>query len=142
MAQWRKPAAVYLCIVAAAIAFWFVFSPLLGEWFGDSLDIGAGWAVIDPLAIIGAVIALIYTWRRKMDDESGAEMIVTRDWLAHTAAFFVIAFLFILLLGNFVLDTILSADLSANRGLVWITIDAGLPLAFLAVATMMWRQED
>ena len=142
MEQWRKPAAVYLGLVAAGIAFWFVFSPLLREWSGDSLDTQVGWSIIDPLALIGAVIALIYTWRRKMDDETGSDQIITRDWFSHTAAFFVIAFLFILLLGNFVLDTIIGADLSSNRGLVWITIDAGLPLAFLAVATMMWRQQN
>ena len=140
MTEWRKPVAVYLWIVAAAVAFWFVFSPLLEDWIGGSFDAHAAWPILDPLSMLGAVVALIYTWHRKMVDEAGSDQSVTRDWLAHTVAFFVVAFLFVLLLGNYVIDTIVGAvESGGNRGLVWIIIDAGMPLAFLAVGTMMWR---
>ena len=142
MAQFHKPIAASLWLAAVVIVFWSIFSPLLDEWFGDSIDVHVVWTYLDPLTAIGAVIVLIYTWRRGVGDVGAGNQAVTRDWLAHTTLFFVVAFLLLLLAGNYVVDSILGTMESGGyRSLIWVIINAGMPLSFLAVGTLMWRDE-
>ena len=143
MAQLQKPAAALLFITAAAIVFLFVVGPLMEDLFEDSFDATTYWLIVDPMVFVSSVIALTYTWRAKSADAADGQTGVTRDWLAHRVAFYAVGFFFILWMSNYMLETIIGADVEGTyRNLVWIIIDAGLPLAFLAVGRMLWRESN
>ncbi len=130
----KRIAGVILILAGIVLAGHTIVEPL----YFDSSATGSGynesvWALINPLTAFATVLGVVfgYVRMRKSVSEGGAT--VTREFLASNTQFYGVLFLGILFFFNWF--NLLSSDFNAVGpdaiGLVWIAIDAGLPIIWV-----------
>ena len=141
----KRIAGVILIISAVVLAVHTVVEPL----YFDSSTTGSGynesvWALINPLTAFAVVLGVIfgYARMRKSGSEGGAA--VTREFLAANVQFFGVLFLGILFFFNWfnLLSTEFNAVGPDAVGLVWIAIDAGLPLIWFPLGLHLLKGDS
>ena len=120
-----------LIIAAIVLAAHTVVEPL----YFDSSTTGSGynesvWALINPLTALAVVLGVVFGYVRLGRSGSEGGAVVTREFLAANTQFFGVLFLGILFFFNWF--NLLSSDFNAVGpdavALIWIALDAGLPL--------------
>ena len=141
----KRIAGVVLIIAAVVLAVHTVVEPL----YFDSSTTGSGynesvWALINSLSAFAVVLGVAFGYARirKSGDEGGAA--VTREFLAANVQFFGVLFLGLLFFFNWF--NLLSTDFNAVGpdavGLVWIAIDAGLPLIWFPMGLHLLKGDS
>lgn len=127
----KRIVGVILIIAAIVLAVHTIVEPL----YFDSSTTGSGynenaWALINSLTAFAVVLGVIFGYVRLARSGSEGGATVTRESLAANIQFFGVLFLGILFFFNWF--NLLSSDFNAVGpdavALVWIAIDAGLPL--------------
>lgn len=141
----KRIVGVILIISAIVLAVHTVVEPL----YFDSSTTSSGynesvWAFINSLTAFAVVLGVIFGYARirKSGSEGGAS--VTREFLAANVQFFGVLFLGILFFFNWF--NLLSSDFNAVGpdavGLVWIAIDAGLPLIWFPLGLHLLKGDS
>lgn len=141
----KRIVGVILIIAAIVLAVHMLVEPL----YFDSGTTGSGynesvWALINPLTALATVLGVVfgYVRMRKSVSEDGAT--VTRELLAANTQFYGVLFLGILFFYNWF--NLLSSDFNAVGpdavALVWITIDAGLPIIWVPMGLNLLKGDD
>lgn len=141
----KRIVGVILIIAAIVLAAHTILEPL----YFDSSTTGSGynesvWALINSLSAFAVVLGVVfgYVRMRKSGAEGGAA--VTREFLAANTQFFGVLFLGILFFFNWF--NLLSSDFNAVGpdavGLVWIAIDAGLPLIWFPMGLHLLKGDS
>lgn len=131
----------YLLVVAIAVAVHTVAEPL----YHTSLEgqpYSPLWSLLNPLMAVALILGLIFGYQRKRAVGAEAEVqAVTREFLVANSLFFGCSFVSILFLWNWF--NLLSPDFTAigseTASLVWIVVDAVLPLVIGAMGVHMLR---
>lgn len=125
-------AAVYLLLVAVAVAVNFIITP----WYHPGGDTPYEvWEVLNWFMAVAVAVALVgsYTEKRGVDSDTSADV---KNWLGANAVFFSVAAIFIVFFWNWF------SDLAPNHepdGQFWVVIDTLMPLAIGAAGCRMWR---
>ena len=122
----KKFCGVYLIAVAVVVAVHTVVEPLY-HVSGPGQAYSPFWTILDPLMALAIVLGVIFGYTRKQG--CGGEE-VTREFLVSNTLFY--GFLFVGILFFWSWFNLLSPDFTAigdqTASLVWIIIDAALPL--------------
>ena len=141
----KRIAGVVLIIAAIVLAVHTVVEPL----YFDSSTTGSGynesvWALINPLSAFAVVLGVVFGYVRMGRSASDGGGAVTREFLAANVQFFGVLFLGILFFFNWF--NLLSSDFNAVGpdavGLVWIAIDAGLPLIWFPMGLHLLKGDS
>ena len=141
----KRIAGVVLLIAAIVLAVHTVVEPL----YFDSSTTGSGynesvWALINPLTAFAVVLGVVFGYVRLGRSGSDGGGAVTREFLAANIQFFGVLFLGILFFFNWF--NLLSADFNAVGpdavGLIWIAIDAGLPLIWFPMGLHLLKGDS
>ena len=137
MSVFKRLAAIYMLLVAVAVAAHFLVTQLYDPMLeGTALTV---WRVLDPLMVIGVAAALIAAFARKRTLDAGAdEQPVSREYLSANAMFYYSAALLIVLLYNWF--GVEFADPPNDDGQVWILIDTTLPILLAASGVRLLRE--
>ena len=140
----KRIVGVVLIIAAIVLAGHMLAEPL----YFDSSTTDSGynmrvWTFINPLTAFATVLGVIFGYARMRRSESEGDTTVTREFLAANTQFFGVLFLGILFFYNWF--NLLSADFNAVGpdavGLVWIAIDAGLPIIWFPMGLRLLKGE-
>lgn len=141
----KRIAGVVLIIAAVVLAVHTVVEPL----YFDSSTTDSGynenvWALINPLSAFAVVLGVVFGYVRLGRSGSDGDGAVTREFLAANVQFFGVLFLGILFFFNWF--NLLSTDFNAVGpdavGLVWIAIDAGLPLIWFPLGLHLLKGDS
>ena len=130
----KRIAGVILILAGIVLAGHTIAEPL----YFDSSTTGSGynesiWALINPLTAFATVLGVVFGYVRMRRSVSEDGTAVTRELLAANTQFYGVLFLGILFFFNWF--NLLSSDFNAVGpdavGLVWIAIDAGLPIIWV-----------
>ena len=137
MSVFKRLAAVYMLLVAVAVAAHFLVTQLYDPMLeGSALTV---WRVLDPLMVIGVAAALIAAFARKRALDTGTdEQTVSREYLSANAMFYYSAALLIAILYNWF--GVEFADPRNDDGQVWILIDSTLPILLAASGVRLLRE--
>lgn len=130
-----------LTIVGVAVALHAVVEPLYHTSTGEQ-PYSPFWDILNPLMALSIALGLIFGYIRKKG--VGDSDAITREYLAANTQFYGLLFVGILFFWNWfnLLNpafTIIGADTAT---LVWILIDAGLPLILGAMGISLLRGND
>ena len=134
----RKISALFLILIAVAVAVYTVMEPLTFE-AGDSR---APWNYLDPLMMVAVLLGLIFGYARKREvDSEGGGAAVTREYLAANIAFYGFLFVGILLSWNWfnLLNPAFTAIGDDTMTLVWVLVDSILPLLSVTMGMFLLR---
>ena len=141
----KRIVGVVLIISAIVLAVHTVVEPL----YFDSSTTSSGynesvWAFINSLTAFAVVLGVIFGYARIRKSGSEGDAAVTREFLAANIQFFGVLFLGILFFFNWF--NLLSADFNAVGpdavGLIWIAIDAGLPLIWFPMGLNLLKGDS
>lgn len=127
-----------LIIVGVAVAIHTVAEPL----YHTSSEYSPFWNILNPLMILAIVLGLIFGYiRKKGVDDSDA---ITREYLAANIQFYGLLFVGILFFWNYfnLHSPTFTAIGEETVSLVWILIDASLPLLLGAMGISLLRSND
>ena len=131
MARLTKLAGAYMIVLAVVVAVYFIINTVLGESI-DDFDVRSVWNVLDVLMLIGLVLALVFNYiRKREEDRSGSGGAVTRQYLEVNLAFYLTAGVTVLFLHNWLSLLALGGDsLDGNHQawIIWAFVDVMLPL--------------
>ena len=135
----RKPAGVYLVLVAIAVAVFFIVNPLLV----DSIDVPVVWSVIDILMVIALALGLLFAYlgKQRFDAQQSGDG-VSRAYLEANVTFFVVAAVTVLFLHNWFSMLAGGADsLDGNHQawVIWAAVDTALPIVLGVLGCRLWR---
>ncbi len=128
-----RAAAVYLILVAVAVAVNFIATP----WYHPGGDAPYPvWSVLNWFMGAGMIIAVVaaYAEKRRMDAAGSTEL---RDWIGVNVLFFSAAALFILFFWNWFSSLAPNADADGD---FWVVIDTLTPLVMGVAGCRLWRQ--
>ena len=137
MAMLMRLVAVYVLVVGVAVPAHF----LLTQFYDPTLaDAGATvWMILDPLMVIAMVVVLLVAIARKRQLDSGsADQAITRDYLETNVTLYYSVALLIGLLSNWF--GFQFVDPANDQPLLWVLIDATVPLLTVSTAIRMWRK--
>ena len=98
MAGLKKLAGAYMVVLAVVVAVYFIINTVLGETI-DGFDVQSVWHVLDVLMLVGLVLALVFNYTRKREEDGSASGgAVTRQYLEVNLAFYLTAAITILFL--------------------------------------------
>ena len=131
-----------LPIVGVAVAIHTVVEPLYHTSI-DGQPYSPYWnSIFNPLMVLAIILGLIFGYIRKKSVEGGDA--ITREYLAANIQFYGLLFVGILFFWNFF--NLHSEDFKAigaeTVSLVWILIDASLPLLLGAMGISLLRAND
>ena len=132
---------IFFIAMAALIALHTVAEPLY-HVSTDSQPYAPIWYVLDVLMVLSAAIGVAYVWGRKRAlDRAGDDAPVSRVWLTANLLFYGYLFIGIMLLWNcfILISPQFTAIAPGTVSLVWIIIDAALPLLFGATGAALLR---
>ncbi|MXX53440.1 MAG: hypothetical protein F4Z35_05775 [Dehalococcoidia bacterium] len=141
----KRIVGVILVISAIVLAVHTVAEPL----YFDSSTTGSGynesvWALINSLTAFAVVLGVIFGFVRMRKSAAEGDAPVTREFLAANTQFFGVLFLGIFFFFNWF--NLLSADFNAVGpdavGLIWITLDAGLPLIWFPMGLHLLKGDS
>ena len=135
----RKPAGVYLVLVAIAVAVFFIVNPLLV----DSIDVPVVWSVIDILMVIALALGLLFAYlgKQRFDAQQSGDG-VSRAYLEANVTFFAVAAVTVLFLHSWFSLLAGGADsLDGNHQawVIWAVVDTALPLVLGVLGCRLWR---
>ena len=130
-----------LTIVGVAVAIHTVIEPLYHVSTDEQLY-SSFWGILNPLMVLSIILGLIFGYIRKKGIDSGDT--ITREYLAVNTQFYGLLFIGILFFWNYFnlhsdAFTAIGAD---TQSLVWILIDASLPLLLGAMGISLLRSND
>ena len=141
----KRIVGVILLIAAIVLAVHTIVEPL----YFDSSTTGSGynesvWAMINSLTAFAVVLGVVFGYVRLGRSASEGAAPVTREFLASNIQFFGVLFLGILFFFNWF--NLLSSDFNAVGpdavGLIWIAIDAGLPLIWFPMGLHLLKGDS
>ena len=121
---------VFFLAVAVVVAVHTVVEPLY-HVSAEGQPYSPVWEVLDPIMVVAVALGTVVAWQRKRRvDEEGDDAPVTRAFLAANALFFGFLFIGILLLWSWfnLLNPGFTGAGPEAASVVWMAIDAGLPL--------------
>ena len=135
----RKPAGVYLVLVAIAVAVFFIVNPLLV----DSIDVPVVWSVIDILMVIALALGLLFAYlgKQRFDAQQSGDG-VSRTYLEANVTFFAVAAVTVLFLHSWFSLLAGGADsLDGNHQawVIWAVVDTALPIVLGVLGCRLWR---
>ena len=130
-----------LLIVGVAVAIHTVVEPLYHVSTDEQLY-SSFWGVLNPLMVLSIILGLIFGYIRKKNLEGGDA--ITREYLAANIQFYGLLFVGILFFWNFfnLHSDAFTAIGEETVSLVWILIDASLPLLLGATGISLLRSSD
>ena len=133
----KRISGVVLIVIGIVVAIYTIVEPLLHVSSEEQMY-GPLWDILNPLMVLAVVLGAIFSCIRKRGVGSGA---ITREYLAANTLFYGFLFLGILLLWSWFNKlspeyTSVGEDAST---LVWILIDATLPLLSGAMGLFLLR---
>ena len=122
----KKLCGVYLIVVAVLLAVHTVVEPLYHE-SGPGQPYSPLWAIVNPLTALAIVLGVIFNFTRKQGAGGDA---VTREFLVSSTLFYGFLFVGIMFFWNWfnLLSPAFTAIGDETVSLVWIVVDAGVPL--------------
>ena len=132
---------VYLVAMAVILAVHTVVEPLY-HVSADGQPYSPLWTIINPLTALAVVLGVIAAWRcKRAVDTEGGDGPVSRAFLIANTLFFGLLFVGILFFWNWF--NLLSPGFTAippeTVSLVWIIVDAALPLLWGATGIALIR---
>ena len=140
----KRIVGVFLTAVAAAVAVHTVLEPLY-HVSGEGQPYSPVWSILNPLMAVAIVLGLVLGWRRKKEvDGQGGEAGVTREYLAANTLLYGLLCVGILFFWNWfnLLMPAFTAPGDDTVTLVWILIDATLPLLLGAMGIHLLRERE
>ena len=130
----KKICGVYLFAVAVLVAVHTVVEPLYHA-SGPGQPYSPFWTIVNPLTALAIVLGAVFSYSRKRGAGGEAGEAVTREFLVANTLFYGFLFTGIMFFWNWfnLLSPAFTAIGDETVSLVWIVIDAGVPL--LAGAT-------
>ncbi len=145
MAGLKKLAGAYMIVLAVVVAVYFIINTVLGESI-DDFDVQSVWPVVDVLMLIGLVLALVFNYARKREEDGGGTGgAVTRRYVEVNLAFYLTAAITILFLHNWLSLLALGGDsLDGNHQalVIWAFVDVMLPLTLGTTGCRLWCGES
>ena len=132
---------IYLTAVAVAVGVHTVVEPLYHA-SGPGQPYSPFWTILNPLMALGIALALIFGYLRKQEvDREGGGAGATREFVAANTQFYGFLFVGILFFWNWfnLLMPAFTAPGHDTVTLVWILIDATLPLLLGAMGIFLLR---
>jgi predicted histidine transporter YuiF (NhaC family) len=124
---------------------YFIINTVLGETI-DGFDVQSVWHVLDVLMLVGLVLALVFNYTRKREEDGSASSgAVTRQYLEVNLAFYLTAAITILFLHNWLALLALGGDsLDGNHQawIIWAFVDVMLPLTVGTTGCRLWCGES
>ena len=139
----KRISGVILIVMAVVVAVQTIVEPLY-HTSSEGQPYSPLWSIIGWLMILPIALGLIYGYLRKKDVDSEGGGAVTREFLAANTLFYGFLFVGILFLWNWFNQlspgfTAIGAD---TVTLVWILVDAALPLLSVAMGMFLLRGDD
>ena len=137
----KRISGIVLIVIAVVVAIYTIVEPLLHVSSEEQMY-GPLWDILNPLMVLAVVLGAIFSCIRKRGVGSeGGSGAITREYLAANTLFYGFLFLGILLLWSWFNKlspeyTSVGEDAST---LVWILIDATLPLLSGAMGLFLLR---
>ena len=145
MAGLKKLAGAYMIVLAVVVAVYFIINTVLAESFTKD-DVRTVWYVLDVLMLIGLVLALVFNYARKREEDGGGTGgAITRRYLEVNLAFYLTAAVTILFLHNWLSLLALGGDsLDGNHQawVIWAFVDVMLPLTLGTTGCRLWCGES
>ena len=146
-------AAVYMLLVAAAVAVNFIaalfYDPVFGGagWFAYS-DLGTisedagltAWQILNPLMVAGVIMVLILAFgaKRRRDSDS-SNRAIDREYLEANVTFYFSGVLLLALLWNWISSQWVVP--AGYNGLLWVFIDTTLPFLLASTGIRLLRRD-
>ena len=134
-----------MIVLAVVVAVYFIINTVLAESFTKD-DVRTVWYVLDVLMLIGLVLALVFNYARKREEDGGGTGgAVTRRYLEVNLAFYLTAAVTILFLHNWLSLLALGGDsLDGNHQawVIWAFVDVMLPLTLGTTGCRLWCGES
>ena len=132
---------IYLIAVAVAVAVHTVVEPLY-HVSAEGQPYSPLWSILNPLMAVAIVLGAAVAWRcKRAVDREGEDAPVSRAFVIANAMFYGFVFFGIMYLWNWF--NLLSPGFTAIEpgavSLVWIIVDAGLPLLWGAAGIALLR---
>ena len=143
MAGLKKLAGAYMVVLAVVVAVYFIINTVLGETI-DGFDVQSVWHVLDVLMLVGLVLALVFNYTRKREEDGSASGgAVTRQYLEVNLAFYLTAAITILFLHNWLALLAIGLDDGNHQAwVIWAFVDVMLPLTVGTTGCRLWCGES
>ena len=132
---------IYLLAVAVAVAVHTVVEPLY-HVSAEGQPYSPLWSILNPLMAVAIVLGAAVAWRcKRAVDQEGDDAPVSRAFVIANAMFYGFVFFGIMYLWNWfnLLSPGFTAIEEGTVSLVWIVVDAGLPLLWGAAGVALLR---
>lgn len=132
---------IYLLAVAVTVAVHTVVEPLY-HVSAEGQPYSPLWSILNPLMAVAIVLGALVAWRcKRAVDQEGDDAPVSRAFLIANAMFYGFVFFGIMYLWNWfnLLSPGFTAIEEGTVSLVWIVVDAGLPLLWGAAGVALLR---
>ena len=137
----KRISGIFLVLMAVAVAVHTVVEPLY-HTSSKGQPYSPLWDILDPLMALAIALGVIFGYlRKKAADSEGDSGAVTREFVAANAQFYGFLFVGILFFWNWfiLLSPAFTAVGAETASLVWILIDATLPLLTGAMGVFLLR---
>lgn len=137
----KRLSGIFLVLVAIAVAVHTIVEPLY-HVSGQGQPYSPLWDILDPLMALAIALGVLFGYRRKKAaDRAGGSAAVTREFVAANVQFYGFLCVGILFFWNwFILFSPTFTAAGADTiSLVWILIDATLPLLTGAMGMFLLR---
>ena len=137
----KRIGGIYLLAVAVAVAVHTVVEPLY-HVSAEGQPYSPLWSILNPLMSVAIVLGAAVAWRcKRAADQEGDDAPVSRAFVIANAMFYGFVFFGIMYLWNWfnLLSPGFTAIEEGTVSLVWIVVDAGLPLLWGAAGVALLR---
>ena len=138
----KRLSGTFLVLMAIAVAVHTAVEPLY-HVSGEGQPYSPLWEILDPLMALAIALGVLFGYRRKKAaDREGSRAAVTREFVAANVQFYGFLFVGILFFWNWfiLLSPTFTAAGADTTSLVWILIDATLPLLTGAIGMSLLRR--
>ncbi|MCY4564821.1 MAG: hypothetical protein OXE40_10140 [Gammaproteobacteria bacterium] len=135
---------IYLIAVAVVVAVHTVVEPLY-HVSAAGQPYSPFWSILNPLMAVAIVLAVAAAWRcKRAVDQEGGDAPVSRAFLIANTLFFGLLFFGIMYVWNWfnLMSPGFTAISEGTVSLVWIVVDAALPLLWGATGVALLRTKD
>ena len=130
----RRPLSVILGIIAAAVAFQFIFS----SFYPENLDSDRIWNILDWFMALGSIAALAITYIAKR--EARANSIDTKEFICVNTSFYAAALLAMWFFWNWFDDLAMEEAQSQARLTFWGFINPLFIIVVGGVSAKLWKR--
>ena len=138
MAAAKLLAAVYMLLVAAAVAVNFIITLFYDPVLGDAGL--TAWQILDPLMVAGVIMVLMFAFgaKRRRDSDS-SNSTIDREYLEANVTFYFSGVLLLALLWNWIASQ--WVEPAGDIGLLWVFIDTTLPFLLASTGIRLLRRD-